>query len=244
MKYKITVITVVYNDFKNIEKTILSVINQTIFKQIEYIVIDGGSNDGTIEVINKFVSEISNLICEKDNGVYDAMNKGIALSKGEWINFMNSGDSFYNNKVLEDILNTNLDDFQIVYGSTNCFTSKINRIQYPYELIYIKNKMPFCHQSSFVRGEVLMNYKFDTNFKIASDYNLFFNLYKNGYNFKVLDYCISNYNIEEGISATKFYDLESEIMQVNGKWKSSWNRYFLFLINLKFKMGKLIKNIF
>jgi glycosyltransferase involved in cell wall biosynthesis len=101
MNEKISIITVVLNDEVNIEKTILSVIHQD-YINFEYIIIDGGSTDGTLDIINKYKDSISLIVSEKDSGLYDAMNKGINLSNGEWLNFMNSGDRFYSNLVLSN----------------------------------------------------------------------------------------------------------------------------------------------
>ena len=98
----ITIVTVSFNAVTTIEKTILSVINQT-YSNIEYIIIDGGSTDGTVEIIKKYENKISKWISEPDRGIYDAMNKGIKLAIGKWINFMNAGDCFTNNSVLENI---------------------------------------------------------------------------------------------------------------------------------------------
>ena len=91
---KVSVITVVYNDVSNIEETILSVINQD-YPNIEYVVIDGGSSDGTIELIKRYEYKLAYYLSEPDNGIYDAMNKGIVKVKGQLVNFMNSGDTFY-----------------------------------------------------------------------------------------------------------------------------------------------------
>ena len=146
---KISIVTVCYNAEKDIEKTIHSVINQT-YDNIEYIVIDGGSNDGTLSMINKYASKIDKIISEPDKGIYDAMNKGITLAKGDWINFMNAGDSYVDADVLKlvsDNINNNCD---IIYGVKN--------IEEEFAYYYVKAKpiemlnteMPFCHQTVFL----------------------------------------------------------------------------------------------
>ncbi len=99
---KFSIITVVYNDVENIEETIKSLLNQT-YKNFEYIIIDGKSDDGTVEKIKKYEKEITYFVSEKDGGIYDAMNKGIKISSGEFLFFLNSNDFFYNKNVLKNI---------------------------------------------------------------------------------------------------------------------------------------------
>ena len=126
----ISIITVVYNDIENIEETILSVLSQT-YDNIELIVIDGASNDGTADVIKKYDKKIDYWISEKDGGIFDAMNKGIKVSKGDYINFMNSGDFFTSADLVNEVVK-NLDNQRIdlLYGNRNSNDgnySKINR---------------------------------------------------------------------------------------------------------------------
>ena len=120
IKPLITVITVVYNGEAYLEKTILSVINQT-YESVEYIIIDGGSTDGTIDIIKKYKSKINYWINEAYNGIYDAMNKGIKLATGDWINFMNAGDLFYNLSVLEMLHKNFSGDLSILSGKVTMF---------------------------------------------------------------------------------------------------------------------------
>ena len=91
---KLTIITIVYNNVRDVERTINSVLNQT-YQNIEYIIIDGQSTDGTLAVIEKYRSKISKIISERDKGIYDAMNKGLAMATGDYVLFMNSGDELY-----------------------------------------------------------------------------------------------------------------------------------------------------
>lgn len=103
----ISIITIVYNDKEGLEKTIQSVLSQT-YTNIEYIVIDGGSTDGSVSVIRKYESKISKWVSEPDNGIFDAMNKGIKLATGEWLNMMNAGDFFYSNDVLSNVFTSDI----------------------------------------------------------------------------------------------------------------------------------------
>lgn len=107
--FKISIITVTYNAASFLEETILSVINQT-YPNIEYIIIDGGSKDRTIDIIKKYEDKITYWISESDRGIYDAMNKGISMATGEWVNFMNAGDIFSSDAVLETVLNKSYPD--------------------------------------------------------------------------------------------------------------------------------------
>lgn len=115
----ITVITVVYNGEKHLEETILSVVNQT-YENIEYIIVDGGSTDKTLDVIKKYENQIDCWVSESDNGIYDAMNKGLSLASGEWINFMNAGDAFWRPDSISDIFcgRYDLQDSDFIYSDT------------------------------------------------------------------------------------------------------------------------------
>ena len=113
----VSIITVVLNGEEHLNKTLNSVINQT-YENLEYIVVDGGSTDGTVDNIKKYEDKIDYWVCEKDNGLYDAMNKGIDIATGEWINFMNAGDEFYNYSVLMDLFNNQIhEEAEIIYGN-------------------------------------------------------------------------------------------------------------------------------
>jgi glycosyltransferase involved in cell wall biosynthesis len=169
----ITVITVTYNAEKSLENTILSVINQS-FNNIEYIIVDGGSTDGTFDIIRKYEERISFWISEPDEGIYDAMNKGIRLANGIWINFMNSGDSFFDYNVLSHI-------FSVEYS---------DNVKFLYSDFYLKyedsangdfyladyNKGRILHQSVIYKKELHNEYGYYIVTKkiIISDY-LFFN---------------------------------------------------------------------
>ena len=237
----ITIITVVYNGQKNLEKTIQSVITQT-YSNIEYIIIDGGSLDGTIEIIKKFTNNISFWVSEPDKGIYDAMNKGIERSKGEWINFMNSGDTFYDENVVSSLFDNYIsNDVSVLYGQTliNYFFGKY--IVNPLPLNMINSVIPFCHQSSFIRTQTIKINKFDINYKISADYNLFLKLYKNNIQFAYFDQCISVYDATEGLSSQNEILLYKEHSTINCNLNSSRSRHIGKLyVFLKNKTARII----
>lgn len=122
MQPKLSVITIVYNNVKDIERTMLSVLNQT-YPNIEYIVIDGASKDGTQAIVEKYRDKLTTFISEPDGGIYDAMNKGLALATGDYVLFMNSGDEIYAPETVKDIFETE-DAADIYYGETEMYNDK------------------------------------------------------------------------------------------------------------------------
>jgi glycosyltransferase involved in cell wall biosynthesis len=197
---KITVVTVCYNAVKEIEPTILSVLNQT-HPDVEYIIIDGGSTDGTVDVIRRYASRITRWISEPDRGVYDAMNKGIALATGSYINFMNAGDLFFAPTVLADLASM-VDPLRdrVVYGDTMLSMAKGTSLRRGRK-ISRSFKMPACHQSMFVETSLIRE-GFNLNYKICADYELFVRIFdKYGADiYKYIPIVISIYENELGMS--------------------------------------------
>ena len=214
---KITVVTVCYNAVDVIEKTILSVINQT-YSNIEYIVIDGNSSDGTVNIIKKYADRISKWISEPDKGIYDAMNKGIDVATGEWINFMNAGDMFVNKHVIENLISPMKDGSDYVFGNTILENGGMTKIQ---KGGLNKNGFPDAgHQSSFVKTYLMKKYHFEIKYAICSDFDFVCKLYKNGIKFRYVDINISSYNMR-GLSSdhrTLVYKEHCEIRNIPTSW--------------------------
>jgi glycosyltransferase involved in cell wall biosynthesis len=173
---KISIITIVFNDVKHLEKTILSVINHH-YNNIEYIIIDGGSTDGTIELIQKYSDKIAYWKSEPDKGIYDAMNKGLKSAAGDYVWFLNSGDVIYR----EDLLFVIFSEFcetlpDIVYGETMIFAEDgseigLRRLKAPENLNWksLKDGMLVCHQSMLVSRKVAPMY--DLKYRFSADYD-------------------------------------------------------------------------
>ncbi|MBM6670869.1 glycosyltransferase [Phocaeicola coprophilus] len=212
----ITVITVVFNDVKHIEETMLSVVNQT-YPNIEYIIIDGGSTDGTVDIIKKYADRITYWVSEPDNGIYDAMNKGIRKATGEWCCFINAGDVFVHENIVRSIFERGGCTYDVIYGDTiHIFTS--GRFLHKAEDVKVlKKRMPFCHQSCFVKSLLLKQYEFDCQYKVAADYDLFYRLYKQHAYFLKINKVIAVFDGIEGISSSHPELLFQEYSRINGK---------------------------
>lgn len=187
---KVTVVTVCRNCESFIETTIRSVVSQT-YPSVEYIIIDGNSTDGTMAVVDRYRDQMAHIISEPDEGIYDAMNKGLRLATGEWIIFMNAGDVFYDDDVitnmhLEQLTN---DKCGAVYGDYQGITHEGMVTVICDHPFYKKNKwqllrdpqMGFHHQSVFVRTRLAKEHPFCTQYKYCADYHMILQVFKAGY---------------------------------------------------------------
>ena len=243
---KVTVVTAVLNDAGHIEQTILSVISQTDI-EIEYIIVDGGSKDGTLELIGKYKDKISLLISEPDRGVYDAMNKGIKYSTGDFVYFLNSGDVLLNPSILSKIKLEELKERNaIIYGNVVVAYGNIEALEKPRP--FFNSKMKFkgigiCHQSMFFPGELIRNEKYDLSYNIAADYDLAYRLWRKGTEFLYKDITIAKYDWGKGISSNpyKLLDVYLENARVCHQQLNPlyWAKMVLEYIRLQKKLANL-----
>jgi glycosyltransferase involved in cell wall biosynthesis len=215
---KITVITVVFNGQKYIEQTILSVINQS-YANIEYIIIDGGSTDGTVDIIQKYSDHIHYWCSEPDKGVYDAMNKGIDHATGKWINFMNAGDYFYSPDSILQMFSTDddIEKYAIIYGDAEFRLNRLSYIIEARENSESNEFMPFSHQASFVRSDIAKKTKFDLSYKIAADTAFSLRLIREGYQFKHFPVIVCSYDAQEGLSVKNEIRRSKELVTMQEK---------------------------
>jgi glycosyltransferase involved in cell wall biosynthesis len=247
-KPKVSIITIVYNGVNEIDNTIKSVIEQS-YENIEYIIIDGNSDDGTQNVIKKYQNKIDYWISEPDKGVYDAMNKGIKYATGEWICFMNSGDKFYDKNVIEHIFNKSYSYLiNVIYGDVFVITKNECFIKRAEQLVTIKKRLPFSHQSSFVRTSVMRNNLFNTEFKICADYDFFYNLYRtDNLQFQYIPLTVASFDAVGGISSSNPMLSYKETARSRGEngtlyWVMKFNIYrFLFATKQVIRKLGLIK---
>tara|TARA_B100000767_G_C19768509_1_gene538785 strand:+ start:1782 stop:2510 length:729 start_codon:yes stop_codon:yes gene_type:complete len=185
-----TIITVTLNSEKTIQKTINSINKQT-FKNFEYIIIDGGSSDETIKVIKKIIRKKYKLISEKDSGIYNAMNKGIKMSKGKYVAFLNSDDWFNNNTLLDMSIFIKHKKPEIIYGDAVFFKDKKKSFYAKAKLQNLENTMSLLHSSFYIKSKIIKKYLFDENLQISSDYKQMIEL-KKKYKFNYYSKSLSN----------------------------------------------------
>ena len=246
--HSLSVITVVKNDQKNIEKTIKSVIANKKSLNLEYIIIDGKSRDKTLSIIKKYKKKIDKIISEKDKGIYDAMNKGINLSNNDIIVFCNSGDFFYKNSLKKIINIFNRKDYDFIFGTVvrNYTKSKIIKSKYDPSRIYYNFDFATAHSTGFFLKKKIYNKigKYNLKFKCSADYDLYFRLIKNGYKGSVSKKNDLIGNIASGGFSSKIGFFEHLFEETKIRIHNRQNLIFVILIFLNSLLKFFFKSFF
>ena len=220
----ISIITVVFNASSLIEKTIQSVLSQS-YKHIEYIIIDGNSTDGTKEIIKKYEKDLVYWVSEKDDGIYDAMNKGLEVASGEGILFLNAGDYFVGNVLTETIGIPSFLPIKYKNNFGNIIDAKIKNF---------KQGIPNSHQGIIFENRGL---RYDLSYKIASDYDYFL---RHGYDDKLPISDVDGYVYYDniGLSSINFKQRDKEVLKII---KNYFTFYDLFTFYMKSKLKSFVK---
>ena len=245
---KVSIITVVYNNKKTISDAIESVIAQS-YKDIEYIVIDGASTDGTFEIIQNYSDKITKIVSESDKGIYDGLNKGISLATGDVIAFLHSDDVYANETVISDIVNCFDNGAQGVYGDL-VYTDKadVNKVfrywkSCDFSLSLLSKGWMPPHPTLFLRREVYQKYgAFDISFKIAGDYDFMLRILSNNISVKYLSKVLYKMRVggESNRSIKNILDKSKEDLRAMRKNEINKPFLALFYKNI-FKVMQLIK---
>ncbi len=249
---RITIITVVYNRADTVEQTILSVLGQT-YKDIEYIIIDGGSDDGTISIIKKYEAKISYWISEKDKGIYHAMNKGILRANGDYIQFLNADDFFVDKDIIKKVVNKlkkflpDILSFPVwIVDEKLCMQRILNNKMGINE---IKRGRNLPHQGIFVKTDILREYKLNEKYKISSDFELVLRCAINGKKIFFMDELIVYFG-GGGVSGNYPQKRYEEYYQILCEWVPEFRliqrfkfkeRMRLYLI--KYKVRELLEDM-
>lgn len=234
MKPKITIVTVTYNCVSILEETIRSVAGQD-YPDKEYIVIDGASTDGTVDLIKKNERAITRWQSQPDAGIFDAMNKGLALATGEWIIFMNAGDLFYAPHTLSSIP---FGDYPPQTGFIHGYFQMRHNGVIDKRVPFYKNPgfykpMGFSHQSALVRTSLAQEIKFDLSYRLASDYHMIREIYRRGYLPADTRQCLSVMVVDEGCTAGNRKKQYIETARICGCYGT-----FRFALLLRYRLCK------
>lgn len=225
----ISVVTVSYNAVATIEQTILSVINQT-YINIEYIIIDGGSTDGTVDIIKKYADKITYWVSEPDNGIYDAMNKGILQAKGSYIGLLNS-DDWYNLNTIENVvkyITSNNVIADVIYGNIIYETNPPKSAIATYTRTNILDSMTLFHPSVFVRKEIYEKHLYDINYSIVADWDFFVKITLDNATFYHLNEYLAHFRVI-GISQKVSFRHVLEKNRIRFKYNRGIKKYGLLL---------------
>lgn len=249
MKDKISIITVVFNGERYLEKTILSVINQE-YKNIEYIVVDGGSTDYTLNILEKYKSNIDVFISERDEGLSDAMNKGARLASGDWVLYLHADDTFTDNQSLNKLIDvsTNYPNINWITGYLRFQNSKdeIFKIDLFHKItrfnMILRNVIR--HQSTMVRLECSRDISFSKNYKHAMDYDYFLRLWKKHGNPIVVKEYISDFRLDGNNLSSDFYSSIKDEMRVRVNYRMNNFQFYTLPFDFGIFILRFIKIIF
>ena len=245
----VSIITIVYNGGELIERTIRSVADQT-YPNIQYIIIDGGSTDNTMDIVSKFDNVVSFSCSEKDHGISDAFNKGIAKAKGELIGLINCGD-YYSENAVADMVHTFSrhmkaeNEYLVFHGKIRMFNAFFDKIYSPPSITTFPYQMPIWHPTVFVNRQVYKDFKYNEKYKIAMDYELFSRVYEAKGRFIFVDKLLTSMNTV-GVSNNQASLGFKEVMIASrenlhvGVVKSYF--YYMMRISLNRFIGLLKKN--
>jgi glycosyltransferase involved in cell wall biosynthesis len=235
---KISIITVVYNNKATIANAIESVLSQN-YNNIEYIIIDGNSTDGTLDIINKYSSKITKIVSEKDNGIYDAMNKGLKLATGDVIGILNSDDLYANNTILKEVMNhfINNHKLDILYGDLVYVKyDNINKIirtwtSMPYYSNFFENGGVPPHPSLFVSASVYHEAGyFKLKYRLAADYEFMLRIFKTySYKIKYLPLVIVKMRLG-GATNNSLKNIYKGNIEILNSWKENGYKIPLLLV--------------
>lgn len=225
----VTIITVCRNHAQELERTIRSVESQT-WQEKEYLVIDGASTDDTLDVIKAHEASITRWVSEPDQGIYDAMNKGVRMARGEWVIFMNAGDTFASDDTLQRVFGSP-QNADVIYGDV-IKGELVKKAEAPRNA----HRMFYCHQSAFVRTRCLREFPFDIRHRMSADFKQVKQLYLSGKTFLQLDFPVANFDTQ-GVSnrnrSAGLYDNIQVIRETDSLWEQMKllpRLYFTYLL--------------
>lgn len=243
MEPTFSIITVSYNAEETLDITIRSVLSQT-YSQLEYIIVDGASTDGTSAIIDNYRRDISRVICEPDKGIYDAMNKGLRAATGDYVCFLNAGDTFYQTTTIEKVARSLMMQHispDVIYGDTmivdkeRCF-KRMRRLSPPKKLNWksFKRGMLVCHQAFFAKR--ILAEPYDLTYRFSSDFDWCIRVMKKSSSFYNTRAVLVKY-LDEGVTTQNRMESLKERFRIMVKhygWISTILYHFWFVLRAVF----------
>ncbi len=244
----ISIVTVVYNDKEYLEETIQSIINQT-YDNIEYIIIDGGSTDGTVDIIKKYENRINYWVSEKDEGIYDAMNKGIDKVNGDFIIFMNSGDQLYESDTIEKVVDSIGNNQKAYFGRAKIYFEELSwyypKSDFNEDNIqeWMKEEQP-NHQAIFYPKQFCKKQRYDLKYKIIGDVEHKYRTAKM-IGFEFIDVVVCNFKLD-GVSSRfdSYKDVKIMMHEAWGIAKTYKGTLHALKTIIKFNVKYLLRKFF
>ena len=223
LNFKVSVITVCRNCLEGLKRTYGSLQDQWD-SEIEWLVIDGASEDGTKEWLTDCHYDKLRFVSEPDKGIFDAMNKGVRISRGNWILFMNAGDTFSDKFVLRKLIANLEDSPDIVAGHTVFLSNYGTRLCHAKPLETVREGMPFCHQSVIVKREWLLRHPFVTRYHLTADYEFFYWAADQRPVYKIVDFPIALFDGRDSVSERNWIEVKRQYRQIQGRYDGFMNR--------------------
>ena len=239
----VSIITIVFNGELHLEQTIKSVLEQTYYN-IEYIIIDGGSTDGSVSIIKKYSDKLAYWISEKDEGISDAFNKGIAKATGGIVGLINA-DDWYEPNAVETVIKT-IENYDVLYGRLALWKSGKQDVIFTGDHQHLIKEMTINHPTVFVKRYCyLEDGLFDTRYKYAMDYDFVLRLFINARRFKYTPHVLANMRWE-GLSDKQWYNACKEVLAIKNKFfphKKLKNKLHFLKQVAAIRIGKLLPKL-
>ena len=230
-----SIISVSYNCKDYVDLTLSSLLNQS-YNDYELIIIDGKSTDGTLDEINKYKNKFANIkiVSEEDSGIYDAMNKGVRYASGKYVFFLNFGDAFFDNNLLENVASKMRSNKDVYYGDIERQGTIIKQEGRFNLFNFVYQEGMVCHQSIFVRRTLLEKHPFDLKHKICADRDFLIKILKDNCSVEYIGLTICHY--DDAGESSNLDALHKDSDAVSYKWGGLKARLFIFVMR---KLGKV-----
>lgn len=241
MSYQVSVITVTFNAARSVEKTIRSVISQTVFaEQVQYIVIDGGSSDGTLDIIRRYKDKVSHIVSETDHGIYDAMNKGVKLATAPWVLFMNADDALYDEHTIESLHLEQRQPDHLIYGDHIITHSDGSQMEGKASPFWQNPEriagVGICHQSIYMPTQWMKEHPFRwRDYRYCADFEALYFWRGKGYRFEYIPRPLCRFEQGEGFSSRP--EVQLKLLEENARIVGHRHSITYYKLWLKFRLG-------